>query len=69
MERDSVWSINSSLSFLYSQSSQLQHPHHEITLETPHGSSYTSDNEYDDGFSSDSSFDFAVVSLSKLDGV
>ena len=60
MDRDStLWSINSSSSFLYSQ---LQHPHQEIN-----GGSYTSDNDYDDGFSTDSSFDFPVVSLSQLD--
>ena len=69
MDRDStLWSINSSSSsFLYSQSSQLQHPHQEISLDTTNGDSYTSDNDYDDGFSSDSSFDFPVVSLSQLD--
>ena len=69
MDRDSTfWSINSSSSsFLNSQSSQLQHPHQEISLETPDDGSYTSDSDYDDGFSTDSSFDFPVVSLSQLD--
>ena len=36
-------------------------------METPDGGSYTSDNDNDDGFSSDSSFDFPIVSLSQLD--
>ena len=69
MDRDcTVWSINStSSSFLYSQCSQLQHSQQYISLDSPDGMSYTSDVEYEDGFTSDSSSEFPVVPLSQLD--
>lgn len=68
MDRDCThWSINSTSSFLYSQPSQLQHSQPYISLDSPEGMSYTSDVEYDDGFTSDSSSEFPVVSLSQLD--
>ena len=62
MDKDcSLWSINSTSSFLYSQQSQEC-----ISLESPQGAMYASDIDYD-GFTSDSSFEFPVVSLSQLD--
>ena len=67
MDKDcSLWSTNStSSSFLYSHSSQQSQEC--ISLESPQGAMYASDINYDDGFTSDSSFEFPIVSLSQLD--
>ena len=64
-----LWNINSSnsSSFLYSQGSQLQHSQEYISLSSPDSIRYASDVEYEDGYTTDFSCEFPVVSLSQLD--
>ena len=62
-----LWSINSSSSsssYLYSQ---LQPSQEYISFDSPDSISSASDVEYEDGYTSDSSTEFPVVSLSQLD--